>query len=566
MHSPLPSDDASTELAQRLSDPRSVFNDSHADAMHACKILIIDDEPPNVRLLERVLSRAGFENFVSTTDSREAAGLFATFQPDLVLTDWLMPEVDGCAVIEQLRALTATNDYLPILVLTADVTASTKMRALIVGATDFLTKPFDQVEILLRIHNLLKTRLSHVINQTQSALLEVSVRERTIDLEKALAELRQTQEHVIQQERLSALGAMAGGIAHDFNNVLSVIMGFGELLLRDAEGDEKSTMPITTILTAAEDGAKIVHRLREFYRPDETEQRLRPVDLNHLVEQAVSLTQPRWGTRATAEGRKIMVTSALGEIPQIMGEPAELREALTNLIFNAVDALPQGGAIALTTRCEGDGAVFEVSDTGIGMTENVRQRCLEPFFSTKGKLGTGLGLSMVFGIIQRHSGSIDVQSEPGKGTKFTIRLRAAEQLGALTPDTGVLSSDPLRILVVEDQPVLCKLLVEQLQDDFHIVEATFSGSEALQKLENSPFDIVITDHVMAEMTGEQLAVIIKQRNPKLPVILLTGYGDYSASGKQYSDAIDLVLSKPLSRVALRQTLEKTRRIDGVFRV
>ena len=257
--------------------------------MHACKILVIDDEAPNVRLLERVLSRAGFENFVSTTDSREAAAIFADFQPDLVLTDWLMPEVDGCAVIEQLRALTATDEYLPIVVLTADITSSTRMRALIAGATDFLTKPFDQVEVLLRIHNLLQARLAHLAIENQKAMLEEAVRQRTIDLEAALEELKRTQQQVIQQERLAALGTMAGGIAHDFNNALGIIMGYSELLLSDTRlgltGENATMPPITileTILTAAEDGANIVHRLREFYRPDESEEQRLPLDLNKL--------------------------------------------------------------------------------------------------------------------------------------------------------------------------------------------------------------------------------------------------------------------------------------------
>ena len=549
---------ATLDIAPRIDLP-AVFNDAQKDAVHACKILIIDDEAPNVRLLERVLSRAGFENFVSTMDSREAAALFADFQPDLVLTDWLMPEVDGCAVIEQLRALTATDDYLPIVVLTADITPPARMRALLAGATDFLTKPFDQVEVLLRIHNLLKTRLSHLTIQSQNETLEESVRQRTIDLERALSELQRTQQQVIQQERLAALGTMAGGIAHDFNNALSIIMGFGELLLRDAENGltkENAIMPITTILTAAEDGAKIVHRLREFYRPDETDEQRLPVDLNQLVEQAISLTRPRWHTDATAGARKIIVTTVLDEIPLVIGDPAELREALTNLIFNAVDAMPEGGTITLGSRRDGEQVILKISDSGAGMSEEVRQRCLEPFFTTKGKRGTGLGLSMVFGIMQRHAGAIDIESELGKGTTFTLRLPAAQAESATTPDTAAPSSGPLRILVVDDQPILCELLCEHLRSDFHIVETAHFGSEALEKFRAAQFDLVISDHVMAEMTGEQLAINIKATHPKTPVILLTGYGGDSAGGKQYAGAVDLVLGKPLSRAALRQALAK----------
>ena len=330
---------------------------------------------PPLRLRRRLRA-----NFISTTDSREVAALFTAFPPDLVLTDWLMPAVDGCAVIGQLRALTATDDYLPIIVLTADITPPARQRALTASATDFLTKPFDQIEVLLRIRNPLTARLSHLTIQAQNATIEDSVRQRTIELERVPADLQRSQKQVIQQERLAALGTMAGGIAHDFNNALSVIMGFGELLLRDAEHGltkEDALLPITTILTAAEDAAKIVHRRREFYRPDETEDQRLPVNLNQLIAQAISLTQPRWQTEATAGGRKITIAIVPGEIPCIAGDAAELREVLINLIFNAVDALPQGGIITLRTHAEGAAVVLEISDPGSGMSEDVRLRCRE---------------------------------------------------------------------------------------------------------------------------------------------------------------------------------------------
>ena len=538
--------------------------EAEPDAVHSCRILMIDDEEPNVRLLQRILMRAGFDNFMSTTDPREAAALFAGFQPDLVLTDWLMPEVDGCAVLGQLRALTATDDYLPIVVLTADSTPQTKMRALTAGATDFLTKPFDQIEVLLRIENLLQTRLSHLTIQTQNAVLEDSVRQRTIELERALTELQSTQKQVIQQERLAALGTMAGGIAHDFNNALSVIMGFGELLLRDAEHGltrENATPPITAIITAAEDAARIVHRLREFYRPDESGEQRTPVDFNKLIDQAISLTHPRWKTDATAGGRPIAITVEHGEIPCVEGDAAELREALTNLIFNAVDALPEGGAITFRTRAEDGEVVVEIGDTGTGMSEEVRQRCFEPFFSTKGARGTGLGLAMVFGIVHRHAGTVSIESEPGRGTTFTLRLPAASADCVTRPETPPWPDEPLRILVVDDQPILSQLVCEYLQDDLHVVETALSGSEALEKFRATDFDLVITDHVMAEMTGEKLAVAIRKLNPKIPVILLTGYEGEASRGTRQPAAIDLVLAKPMSRSALRQALAKVMAVD-----
>lgn len=531
---------------------------AEAGAMQACKILIIDDEEPNVRLLERVLTQAGFENFISIIDSSDAAPLFLDFSPDLVLTDWLMPGLDGCAVIEQIRSFLATDDFLPIVVLTADVTPQTRQRALTAGATDFLTKPFDKIEVVLRIKNLLRARLSHVAMLNQNANLEESVRQRTIELEQALAELQQTQRQVIQQERLAALGTMAGGIAHDFNNALGIIMGFTELLLRDAEHGiprDAATLSLSAILTASEDAARMVHRLRGFYRPDEEEQRV-PVDLNQLVEQAISWTQPRWQTAATAAGRSITVTANPGKIPRIAGDAAELREVLTNLIFNAVDAMPHGGEITLATRVEDGDVALSISDTGTGMPEEVRQRCLEPFFTTKGKNGTGLGLSMTFGIIHRHAGSIDIASELGRGTTITLRLPNVAAERSRSPEDLLKTMEPLRVLVVDDQPILSELVCEYLREDFHCAETALSASEALEKFRGGGFDLVITDHVMAGMTGEKLAVTIKEMSPATPVILLTGYGIEGTGEQQYSERIDLVLGKPLSRVSLRNAMAK----------
>jgi CheY-like chemotaxis protein/anti-sigma regulatory factor (Ser/Thr protein kinase) len=370
--------------------------------------------------------------------------------------------------------------------------------------------------------------------------------------------LRRAQQQVIQQERLAALGSMAGGIAHDFNNALSIIMGFGELLLRDAEHGltkESATVPLTTILTAAEDAASIVHRLREFYRPDEPGEEHRAVDLNALIEQSIALTQPRWQTAASANGCAITVTTDPGEIPSIDGDPAELREAFTNLIFNAVDALPQGGTISFRTRRDGDSVTLTISDSGTGMGEEVRQRCLEPFFSTKGNAGTGLGLSMVFGVIQRHAGTIEVESELHQGTTFTLRLPADETASVIHCGPSSLLDRPLRILVVDDQPILCQLLCQYLEEDLHTVETALCGNDALEKFRARDFDLVITDHVMAEMTGEQLAATIKKINPLMPVILLTGYTcDPTAATEETPAAIDLILGKPLSRSALRHAL------------
>jgi signal transduction histidine kinase len=508
----------------------------------------------NLRLLERILKRAGCHDVISTTDPREAVAMFQKHEPDLVLTDWMMPHLDGRGLLRGLRDFHGSDDYLPIVVLTADMASETKRKALSAGATDFLTKPFDQMEVLLRIGNLLQSRAAHLRVQEQNTMLESHVRERTVDLERALTQLRDSQRQVVQQERLAALGTMAGGIAHDFNNALSIIMGFGEILLREAERGltkEKAAPSLHTIVTAAEDASKIVSRLREFYRRDEANEVRLPTNLNDLLAQAADLTKPRWETQSRAAGHPISLEMELGETGLVSADAADLREALTNLIFNAIDAMPDGGTITLRTIAEKNHVVVEISDTGIGMTDEVREQCLEPFFTTKGEKGTGLGLSMVFGIVQRHSGILDLRTAPGKGTTFTLRFPTiAVPVAASTAVTASIHR-PLRILVVDDQPVLCELMREYLIYDLHSVETAESPQQALETFRGVEFDLVITDQVMAEMNGEQMAAEIKRHAPHVPIILLTGYGTDNSSLASRAGTIDLVLRKPLLRSELR---------------
>jgi signal transduction histidine kinase len=316
------------------------------------------------------------------------------------------------------------------LVLTGESDPKTKRKSLAAGATDFLQKPFDMTELLMRIRNLLRTRLLHLELEKQNVVLEQKVSERTAELTTALTELKQTQNQIVQQERLRAFGEMAGGVVHDFNNALLSIIGYSDLLLTEPDilADRNIALGyLKTMNTAGRDAAQVVSRLRNFYRSRESEDIFAPVDLNEVIEQSVSLTQPKWKTQALASGHKIEVALDLGKVPPVSGNPAELREALTNLIFNAVDAMPTGGTVTLRSRAEDKAVLSEISDTGTGMSDDVRTRCLEPFFSTKGDKGTGLGLSMVFGIIKRHNGTLDIESAVGRGSTFRIRIPAESE-------------------------------------------------------------------------------------------------------------------------------------------
>lgn len=399
----------------------------------------------------------------------------------------------------------------------------------------------------------------------EGTIEEITERKRAADellalnaeLQTALADLNATQKQIIQQERLRALGQMASGIAHDFNNALVPILGFCELLLLSPgilDDKQKTSRYLQTIQIAAKDAASVVSRLREFYRPDKNDREFVPVNLKRLVEQAITLTKPKWKDQAQASGAMVRVSLELEAVPPVAGEESALREVLTNLIFNAVDAMPEGGSLTLRTRHDGETATIEVADSGIGMSEEVRQRCLEPFFSTKGERGTGLGLSMVFGIVQRHSGSLDLRSEPGKGTTFIITLplqdaaehRPTAEAPARAPQRS------LRVLVVDDEAPVRDTLAAVLATDGHEVELAIDGLDGLKRFGAREFDLVMTDRAMPGMSGDQMAATIKLIAPRMPIILLTGFGLFHDKS-EFPD-VDVLASKPIRIPALREAI------------
>ncbi|MBI3977455.1 MAG: GAF domain-containing protein [Chloroflexi bacterium] len=410
------------------------------------------------------------------------------------------------------------------------------------------------------------THLARIAIERRQA--EEALREGNRRLEAAIASLAAAQQQLVAQERLRALGEMASGIAHDFNNTLAPILGFSELLMARPEilgNREKAIEYLGLINTGARDAANVVMRLREFYRPREEEDVHRPVDLNQLVGQVAELTQPKWRDQALANGVTITLETDLGEILPIAGDEPELREALMNLIFNAVDAMPADGTITLRTHLRGHVVVVDVADSGVGMSETVRQRCLEPFFTTKGERGTGLGLAAVYGIVRRHSGEIAIASTPGKGTTFSLQFPVRTAPPAL--DGGHRdshSSGPLHVLVVDDEPLVRRVVEEYLHIDHHAVETAGGGVEALEKLQSGSFDLVVTDRAMPGMSGDQLAVAVKEHSPDTRVIMLTGFGNLMQASGESPRGVDGVVGKPVTLAALRQMVAAVMEVDVIL--
>jgi signal transduction histidine kinase len=520
------------------------------------RILMVDDEVSSLCLLENVLQRLRFPHLRKLTDPTRIIEEFDAYEPDLVITDIEMPDLDGIQLVEKLRSHLPSDACLPIMVLTGSSNPKHKRRALAAGATEIMAKPFDAAEIQMRIRTLLLTRFQHIEIQTYNRELEQKVADRTTELEHALSELKDSQRQVVQQERFRAFGEMAGGVVHDFNNALMSIIGYSELLLQDATlADDRDLLRqyLKTMNTAGRDASQVVSRLRDFYRPREESDVFTSVAVNRLIEEVVPLTKPKWHDHALETGRAIRIELELQKVPPVLGNGTELREIFTNLIFNAVDAMPDGGTITLRTESLADTVKIEVADTGTGMTEEVRHRCLEPFFSTKAEKGTGLGLSMAFGIIRRHSGTLDIETAPGRGSTFRVTLPCYQSASHESAEVRLTVDRILRVLVVDDEPSARDVVTKYLKGDGHRVVTASDGGEAIQRVMSEHFDLVITDHGMPGMSGTQLADAVHRFDPEKPVFLLTGFAYDPA---QLPASVQCLLKKPLVPDELRSALQK----------
>jgi len=375
---------------------------------------------------------------------------------------------------------------------------------------------------------------------------------------EALAEppswmLSQTQRH-----RMETLGQMTMGVAHDLNNLLSGLLGHIELLKNqvDRASLADSIRPsIETIETTAEDGAALIEKLQQYIRRD-TQQHFEPLDLTDLIEDCITLTEPYWYNEPRLQGIEITVKTSFEDIPNILGAASELREVFVNLILNAVQAMPEGGTLRFETGTNDKGQVcVNVSDTGIGMSNEVKRNIFEPLFTTKGDEGTGMGLAASYGIIQEHQGAIDVRSEPGEGTRFTLTFPPADAEPAPieeSPSPEPVESEGASVLAVDDDEMVRSTVTRLLTLSGHTVDRASTGAEALSMFSDNDYDIVFTDFGMPEMTGAELTRDLKEANPDLPVILLTGYTETESA----IDEVDDILSKPFKRGELEMAIRK----------
>ena len=367
---------------------------------------------------------------------------------------------------------------------------------------------------------------------------------------------RQKQLEASRSEKLRALGQLASGVAHDLNQSLGIIAGYSDLarqLLDEPDLDTRALREnLHLIAQAAQDGGETVKRLLTYGRaqPDGDPD---VVDVTGLLQDVVKLTAPRWRDLAHRDGCQIDMCITVERDPMVRCWPGMLREAITNLVFNAVDALPRGGVITLAAR-EADGEVqISVTDDGPGIAPDLQARIFEPFFTTKGERGTGLGLSMVFGIVERHGGTVTVESEPGHGTAFTISLPVRPAPATPAPIDDVPAVTQLRVLSVDDEPALATLVASFLRKDGHLVVTATTGELALQRLREGMFDLVVSDLGLGDgISGWDLAEQVRAEHPATRFILATGWGSGIDGEEARTRGVDAVLPKPYRADGLRK--------------
>jgi signal transduction histidine kinase/CheY-like chemotaxis protein len=398
------------------------------------------------------------------------------------------------------------------------------------------------------------------------------------ELSHYIAEQERIREQFSQIEKLSALGELASGVAHDFNNTLAGILGRAQLIQRTND-PEKISRGLNIIIKTAEDGAKTVKRIQDFAR-QRRDHDFEPVSIDQILLDVSEITRPRWKDRAEAANVQISLDLQIRSKAKVMGDESELREVLVNMVFNAVDAMPEGGQLTLGAFDIDDSVVIMIADTGSGMPAEVKSRIFDPFFTTKGKAGMGLGLAVSFGIIRRHEGSVQVDSEVGVGTKFMISLPKAEVTEEAniseaelakpqsTPShstniTRTFDENQPKILVVDDEEPVRELLRDLLEHEGCRVYMAPGSREALGLFEVHQFDGIFTDVGMPGMSGWELSHAIRERKKQIPIAVVTGWGEAVGSDEQKEAGVDWVIAKPFRAEKISEIAQEMSRKRAV---
>lgn len=410
--------------------------------------------------------------------------------------------------------------------------------------------PFGPIDL-----QFLNALLTYIGYSVENARLLQEAQHSAQRLQGVVEDLKTTQAQLVRVETLRAIGQLSSGMAHHLNNLFAVLVGRAELALR-ADNSPGVARALDIILRTARDGAGVVRRVQRFGKVEPVSGTA-AVDLNELVREVAELMRPQWQDEAQRRGSPIEIRLELGDVPPAAAEAGPLREVLMNLMLNAIEALQHGGVITVSTSAADGRVRCAVTDNGTGMSEDVRRRALEPFFTTKGPQSTGLGLSVAYGTIQRHGGTLTIDSVEGQGTTVAISIPLAVEKDTTQAGAGAEpATSVLRILVIDDQPEVRETLVDMLAADGHRVLQADGGRQALDLLASGQrIDVVLTDLGMREMRGSDVAREVRARFPLLPVGLVTGWAEeeVTAEERQHSD---FVLHKPFDQAKIRQVLSR----------
>ncbi len=516
----------------------------------AVRVLLLEDDEDDYLLTQDLLSESQHRPFrLAWTDTlRKALQLLPESPPDVILLDLSLPDSTG---LETFDSVYKCAPSVPIIVLSGLADEDTAVEAVHAGAQDYLVKGSVTGPQLRRA-------VRYAIERKR---VEEQLRESRQQLDDTLSKLRNTQQQIIQHERLRALGQMAGGIAHELNNTLSPIVGFSDYLLNRPhvrEDSEKLTRYLTRIHQAAQRAAETIRSLLEFYHPGDEVSALTPVSITDTFERVVNLSRSKWQDERPADAPPITIrVDVQPTVPIFMAYEADLRQALTNLLFNAVDAMPEGGTVLLAADKQEDCVVVTVRDTGKGMSGEVRERCVDPFFTTKFRGGSGLGLAMVYGIVQQHNGTMQIESTPGAGTTVSLSLPCAR----FAPDHGPTqpSDQPAerqRVLLVSNEAQTASVISEYLTVDAHEQTVARSEADAVELLRTQTFDVLIVDEDLPKHGSRSVAAEAGQSVPPPHVILLAGYGSSEAVATPDAGPFSAILLKPVTLTEFRNAFRQ----------
>ncbi len=360
---------------------------------------------------------------------------------------------------------------------------------------------------------------------------------------KNVTKSRELEEKSAQVKKLTALGKISSGVAHDFNNVLTVVLGRVQLL-RKLTNDSYFLKSLDMIEKSALDGASKVRKIQEFSRPSDGAM-TESVNLKSIIEEVLEITRPRWDNASKVRGILIEPILNLDENLFILGDSSDLRNAFTNIIFNAIDAMTNGGILSIKAEKSGNFVRVDFKDTGHGMTEEVVERIFDPFFTTKGVLGSGLGMSEVYGIVKRHNGRVQVESEVGVGTTIKLLFPKTRRPGEDVLTGKLSETKALDIFIVDDEDYIVETLSEYLSDMGHTIKSSNSSEGALAEIKQANYDVVITDLGMPNINGVELAEMIKKINSRIQVILISGWA-LNLKSSELENRVDFVINKPFS--------------------